>query len=289
MKYIFTIALLGGFSGLSAQVEIDQAIELTGTTGNRAIRNLEVPVNGTDAVNKDYVDNAVSASGGSSPMWYKMQHFTSGGTFTVPAGVTLIKVQVLGGGGGGGTGGFASGRVQGGGGGGGGYAEGIFEVTSGDSYTVVVGSGGTGASSGGDNSGQPGTASSLSGPGINISATGGDGGFCGRCSPYGAGGMGGWGSGGQINTTHGSGGAGGNGSSIAGQQGGNGGGTGGGNAGGGGGGGVGGGYGGSHDPNFALAGPAGHARPNSGAGGGGGAFDRGAGGNGAAGRVSVFW
>jgi len=51
-----------------AQVEIDQAIELTGADGQRVVRNLEIPVNGTDAVNKDYVDTAVSASGsGGSP------------------------------------------------------------------------------------------------------------------------------------------------------------------------------------------------------------------------------
>lgn len=54
----------GQIMSLTAQVEVDQAIELTGTTGNRAIRNLEAPVNGTDAVNKDYVDNAVAGSGG---------------------------------------------------------------------------------------------------------------------------------------------------------------------------------------------------------------------------------
>jgi len=47
-----------------AQVEIDQAIELTGADGNRAVRNLESPVDNTDAVNKAYVDGAVSASGG---------------------------------------------------------------------------------------------------------------------------------------------------------------------------------------------------------------------------------
>jgi len=49
---------------LWAQVEIDQSILLTGATGQRSMQNLELPINGTDAVNKDYVDNAVSASGG---------------------------------------------------------------------------------------------------------------------------------------------------------------------------------------------------------------------------------
>jgi hypothetical protein len=49
-----------------SQIEVDKPIQLTGGTGERALLNLEAPVNGTDAVNKDYVDNAVSAGGGSS-------------------------------------------------------------------------------------------------------------------------------------------------------------------------------------------------------------------------------
>jgi hypothetical protein len=47
-----------------SQVDIDKPINLSGGVGERAITNLELPVNGTDAVNKDYVDNAVSAGGG---------------------------------------------------------------------------------------------------------------------------------------------------------------------------------------------------------------------------------
>jgi len=61
-----TAVLLSATGAIQAQVEIDQSIELTGSEGNRAIRNLEAPVSGTDAVNKDYVDNVVSGSGGSS-------------------------------------------------------------------------------------------------------------------------------------------------------------------------------------------------------------------------------
>jgi hypothetical protein len=57
------LLLLSGV--VSAQVESDRAIELTGGTGQRVLRNLEAPVAGTDAANKDYVDNAVAASGGS--------------------------------------------------------------------------------------------------------------------------------------------------------------------------------------------------------------------------------
>jgi hypothetical protein len=49
-----------------AQVEVDKGISLTGTNGERYVTNLEVPVNGTDAVNKDYVDGLVSANGPAS-------------------------------------------------------------------------------------------------------------------------------------------------------------------------------------------------------------------------------
>jgi len=58
LSTIFCIAAL-------AQVEIDQKVILTGADGNRVIQQLEAPVDGTDAVNKDYVDSAVSGSGGS--------------------------------------------------------------------------------------------------------------------------------------------------------------------------------------------------------------------------------
>jgi hypothetical protein len=66
MKRTITLAL--PFLALTsfAQVEVDKGIELTGGTGERYVTNLEAPVNGTDAVNKDYVDGAVSAGGGSS-------------------------------------------------------------------------------------------------------------------------------------------------------------------------------------------------------------------------------
>jgi len=64
MKHLALLVLSLFTFSLTAQVEIDQAIELTGTDGDRAVRNLEAPVDGTDAVNKDYVDNAVSGSGG---------------------------------------------------------------------------------------------------------------------------------------------------------------------------------------------------------------------------------
>lgn len=49
---------------LWSQVHIDKPINLTGASGDRSIQQLELPINGTDAANKDYVDQAVAASGG---------------------------------------------------------------------------------------------------------------------------------------------------------------------------------------------------------------------------------
>ncbi len=63
--------------------------------------------------------------------------FTTSGTFIVPPGVTSITVELIGAGGNGGGNG-------GGGGGGGGYARGVFTVTPGTSYSMVVGAGGSG-------------------------------------------------------------------------------------------------------------------------------------------------
>lgn len=67
--------------------------------------------------------------------------FTTVGTtsWTAPAGVTLIEVLVVGGGGGGGF------QVGGGGGGGGVIYNSAYPVTPGNSYTVTIGAGGTGA------------------------------------------------------------------------------------------------------------------------------------------------
>lgn len=64
MKTTFSLILTALAFPALAQVEIDQRIILSGTDGNRMIEQLEAPVNSTDAVNKEYVDSAVSASGG---------------------------------------------------------------------------------------------------------------------------------------------------------------------------------------------------------------------------------
>lgn len=214
------------------------------------------------------------------------QLFNANGNYTVPAGVTKIKVIVWGGGGGGATS-SGIGNRGGGGGGGGGYAEGIYSVTPSASYTVIVGAGGTAGNNGGTTSfGSP----------VLIQATGGTAGYGTGASAGGNGGAGGIGSGGFLNSTLGSGGSGGYSAGATPAQtnsatnGAGGGGAGGVMAGtiaaGGGGGGIGGGNGGgmgSTSGQSALA--------NTGAGGGGSCDSGtgGTGGSGADGKVIVFW
>lgn len=94
-----------------------------------------------------------------------LQVFTPSGSFTVPAGITKIEVEVRGGGGGGGGG------VTGQGGCGGGYGKQVLTVAAGTVHAVTVGAGGAGGASGVN--GIAGGASSF---GTLISATGGGGG-----------------------------------------------------------------------------------------------------------------
>ncbi len=99
---------------------------------------------------------------------------TTQGNWTVPAGVSLLKIRLWGGGGAGGAG-FGG---AGGGGAGGGYSEGFYPVTAGQTYFVTVGNGGVG-------SGTPGGGSSF---GDLTSATGGAAGANGASGEGGEGG-----------------------------------------------------------------------------------------------------
>jgi len=66
--------------------------------------------------------------------------YTANGTFTVPAGVTTVKVEAWGGGGAGGGAAPALGNVAAGGGGGGAYVKNIsVGVTPGAAISVTVG------------------------------------------------------------------------------------------------------------------------------------------------------
>ncbi len=192
-------------------------------------------------------------------------------TFTVPTGITLIKIIIYGGGAYGINGGVTA--IANAGGGGGGYAEGTYVVTAGTVYQVTVGAGGI-------NGVSVATASCFS---TGAACTG----TILIQAAAGSGSTGGMGSGGYLNTALGSGGSGARGAGINGSNGSGGGGSGGrgsaGDAGGGGGGGVGGGMGG----NGGAVG--GNALANTGAGGGGGGSNLANAGNGADGKVIVMW
>lgn len=73
-------------------------------------------------------------------------------SWQAPAGITSVDVELWGGGGGGG-GGTSTSTPGGSGGGGGAYAKSTVSVTPGNSYTVVVGSAGTGTTGAGGNGG----------------------------------------------------------------------------------------------------------------------------------------
>ncbi len=89
------------------------------------------------------------------------QVFTSSGTFTIPSGVTKVKVTVVGGGGG--SAGTADGNSGGGGGGGGVAFKWLTSLTPTNTITVTVGAGGTAGTSGPGNGGAGGNSSVASG------------------------------------------------------------------------------------------------------------------------------
>ncbi len=143
--------------------------------------------------------------------------------FTVPLGVTSLKVEVWGGGGGGGgaVGSLFAARGAGGGGGGA-YKTQTLSVTSGQIYTITYGAGGSGGATTPTN-GANGGATIFTGSAGTVSANGGSGGLAanGANSNGGAGGTGGTfngGAGGNSsgNGAGGGGGAGNNGSGGAG-------------------------------------------------------------------------
>jgi hypothetical protein len=102
------------------------------------------------------------------------QVFTSSGTFTIPAGVTTIKAQFLGGGGGGGRG--RQEEYNGGTGGTGGTGQAyIGGLTPGLTLSITVGGGGSGTSSVATN-GNPGGASSIASGTQSITTRTGNGG-----------------------------------------------------------------------------------------------------------------
>jgi len=155
------------------------AFFVNSTSGRVGVNTLSpgstLDLNGSLAVSGLVPTYACNATGGTVTQanGYCVHTYTSNGTFTVPSGVTAVDYLVVSGGGG-------SGHYTAGGGGAGGvlYASG-YQVSSGASFTIVVGLGGAGGVGGGA-SGYNGSASQFG----NISPVGGGGGG-GTNDPYG--------------------------------------------------------------------------------------------------------
>lgn len=149
-----------------------------------------------------------SAAPASSYVGGRGQTFTGNGTFTIPTGITAVKVTVVGGGGGSGGGGNSL-QASGGGGGGGAAISFLTGLTPGNTLTVTVGSGGTAGNTSGGNGGAGGNSSVASGTQSisTITGNGGSGSNGTATLPF-DGGAGGSSSGGTINIVGQGGGAG---------------------------------------------------------------------------------
>lgn len=244
---------------------------------------------GTGSTNTTHYNGGAGAAGSGGPggsggtsTGTSSQTFTASGTWTAPSDLSgsTVTVYMWGGGGGGGAGSSSHG-----GGGGGGAAFRSFNpfVTAGNSYSVTIGSGGTGGTSS--------TSSTDGGSTIWDGGTSANGGLRGTTSSGGSGGAPGTHGGGSGGTSSSSNvGGGGGGCASLGGNGQNG--AGGGSGGGGGNGGASGGSdttGGSGGAGGTSGSKTGKNATTPGGGGGGGYGTSNAGGNGARGKLEVFW
>lgn len=167
MTQAFNLALHANFLNTSGQLNADSGIYNTVNIANGGTNLATTPTNGQLLIGNGtgYTLAALTAGAGvsitndsgsislSAPAasGTRGQVFTSSGTFTVPSGVSSVKVTVLGGGGGGGA--VASNYTTSSGGGGGGYAfKYITGLVSGAAITVTVGNGGASGAAGGTSS-----------------------------------------------------------------------------------------------------------------------------------------
>lgn len=106
---------------------------------------------------------------------FSKQVFTGNGTFTIPSGVSSVRVMVVGGGG---AGGGSTASTSGAGGGSGGTSiKWLSGLTPGNTIAVTVGSGGTGVSAGNGNSGGASSIASGTQTITTVTANGGGGGL----------------------------------------------------------------------------------------------------------------
>ena len=147
----------------------DAAINLG--SSSRRFKDLYLSGSISDGTNSKTVADIVSGGGGLT----SQQVFTSSGTWTKPAGISKVKVYVVGGGGGAQN--VAS--TQAASGGGGGLSIALIDVSGISSASITIGAGGSGSSSSGSRGGNGGTSSF----GSYASATGGEGGVS-TLSPY---------------------------------------------------------------------------------------------------------
>jgi hypothetical protein len=216
-------------TGIVTSAVAGTGISVSGATGAVTFTNSGVTsiVAGT-GISVSSATGAVTVSSTASGQGGRGQAFTSNGTFTIPTGITALKITVVGGGGGGnGSWGLNQDPDIGGGGGGGGataisYLTGL---TPGGTLAVTIGAGGAGnASFGGSGPGSAGGSSTVASGTQSITTItgGGGGGGLQTSSPRpGCGGAGGTATNGTINIRGGCGGAGSvfSGSSIGGQGG----------------------------------------------------------------------
>jgi hypothetical protein len=139
--------IIGSAAGpSSASVSNENTFGNSSSTSNRFWGDMKMA--GANAGSSGQV--LTSAGAGVAPTWASVSSspiptvevYTSGTSWTAPAGVTKIKVTVTGGGGG--AGGATGGNVFGAGGSAAGTAIKVFTVVAGTSYTYAIGAAGTG-------------------------------------------------------------------------------------------------------------------------------------------------
>lgn len=182
--------------GVEANPMTTEGDMIRGAAGGGAMERFPIGTNGTylKSNGTTAVWDTVAGGGGD----FTLQVFTTGGTYTRPAGLVAAEVWVVGGGGGGGGSTTTNNRAGGGGGAGGVSMRALTatEVTASQTVTVgAAGTGGTGSGLGGN-----GGNSSFGTLAVGNGGTGGPGG-----GTYAAGGVGGTATTGDINVTGGQG------------------------------------------------------------------------------------